>query len=77
MTEGQIGALIFSPICIIWGICFIIFRARISAATQRQRNERGHYRSAATQTPGLMAAAGTFCIIAGIVLPILVFSGAL
>ena len=75
MTEDQIAAVIFSPLCIIWGTCFMLFRRRISDAAQRQMHARGHHSSAATQTPTVMALAGALFVIVGIVLPIVVFTG--
>jgi hypothetical protein len=75
VTEDQIAAVIASPLCILWGACFIIFRERISEAAQRQMHDRGHHSSAATQTPFVMALGGALFVVVGIALPFLVFTG--
>ncbi|WP_432522780.1 hypothetical protein [Kineococcus sp. SYSU DK006] len=57
MSQGQIAALVWGPLAIVMGICFVRFRERISRAAQAARGRH--------QTPALMATAGIFFTIAG------------
>lgn len=75
MTEGQWAAVLFSPVCVIFGVCFIVFRRHISDAARDVRRQQGRPITENTQSPALMAAAGVLFACVGIVLPIAAFSG--
>jgi hypothetical protein len=76
MTDDQVFAVIASPLLLIVGVCLVIFREPFSAAARRQRQARGQHRAAATQTPALAALVGTIFVLIGVLMPILVFTGA-
>lgn len=75
MTEGQWAAVLFSPVCLIFGVCFIVFHRHISDAARDVRSQQSQPVTENTQSPFLMAAAGVFMACIGIVLPIAAFSG--
>jgi hypothetical protein len=64
MTELQGAAVVFAPLFAIFGVCFIVFHQHISDVSRRVREERGQWRRAQTQSPGLM-------IVGGIIMPII------
>lgn len=57
MSEGQIVAVVWGPIAVVFGVCFIAFRHRIARAASRHRPH---------QTPTLMAAGGAVFLIVGL-----------
>lgn len=75
MTEGQWAAVLFSPVSLIFGVCFIVFRRHISNAARDVRRQQGQPVTENTQSPFLVAGAGVFFACVGIVLPIAAFSG--
>jgi len=76
VTETQTAALIFSPVFVVFGVCFIVFRQHISDAARRHRREQGVYVGPHTQTPGLMMIGGAVIALAGLGFGIAALTGA-
>jgi hypothetical protein len=77
MTTGQVVAVVWGAVAIVFGVFFVLQRDRISRAAREVRARRGGRVGPRTQSPGLMAAGGTFLVVAGAAVLVAGLTGAL
>lgn len=65
MTTGQVVAVVWGAVAIVFGVFFVLQRERISRAAREVRARRGGRVGPRTQSPALMAAGGAFLVVAG------------
>jgi len=65
MTTGQVVAVAWGAVAVVFGVFFVLQRDRVSRAARRVRARRGGHVGPRTQSPGVMAAGGAFLVVAG------------
>lgn len=65
MTTGQVVAVVWGAVAVVFGVFFVLQRDRISRAALEVRARRGGHVGPRTQSPRLMAAGGAFLVVAG------------